>query len=205
MPTKSYNQILDEHLHILVAQGNHEAFNQLRKRYHKHAINLSNELLRQYRDTGITRKELVSVCEDHFIFVLNKFVSGLSSFFTFWKESTQQTLMDYIIENSYDGDAFSFRGSFSIDQNFDDKHPYSEYVAEIGDERKIKRKILELRQILNKYEVFFTFKEKAILNLIFEGYSLAELEHGGVLTKSDIYLTYKSAVEKLRFYTKKSI
>lgn len=66
MPRKSYNQILDEHLYILVAQGNHEAFIKLRKRYHKHALSLSTELIRQYNSSGITRADLVAVCEGYF-------------------------------------------------------------------------------------------------------------------------------------------
>ncbi len=73
MPKKSYNQILDEHLHILIAQGNHEAYNTLSKRYHIHASILVSELLKQYAYTGITRSELISVCEAHFVFVISKY------------------------------------------------------------------------------------------------------------------------------------
>ena len=34
MPKVSYNRILDEHLHTLIAQGNHEALERLKRRYH---------------------------------------------------------------------------------------------------------------------------------------------------------------------------
>ena len=45
MPKKPYNRILDEHLHILAAQGNHEAYLKLQKCYHMHALSLCAELL----------------------------------------------------------------------------------------------------------------------------------------------------------------
>ena len=203
MPIKSNNRTLDEHLHILIAQGNHEAFVQLRKRYHKHALVLTTELLRQYLDTGISRKELVAVCEDHFPFVINKYYSGMASFYSFWRESTLQVLMDYLIENSYDGDAYQFKGVISFDQSEDGRHYFSDFIAERGDEKLLKRKVFEIRQFIKRHEVFFTFQEKALLNLLLEGYTLADLEHTGLLAKSHLYLTYKSAVEKLRTYMNK--
>ena len=202
MPNKSFNRILDEHLHILIAQGNHEAFNQLRRRYHRHALVLTTELIQQFNDTGITKKELVTVCDDHFVFVLSKYITGLSSFYSFWKESTMQALMDYIVENSYDGDASTFKGVISFDQNYDEKHLYSDFLAERGNEKKLRKKIFEVRQILKKYDIFFTYQEKTLLTLILEGYTLAEIEHAGLLGKSHLYLTYKNAVSKLKNYMK---
>ena len=68
MPHKSYHQILDEHLHILIAQGNHEAYNKLSYRYHRHSLTLVKDLLSKYTFTGVTNRELVLVCEDHFPF-----------------------------------------------------------------------------------------------------------------------------------------
>ena len=61
MPKKSYNNLLDDHLHILIAQGNHEAFEKLKKRYHYHAIHLCRDILRQYEKTGISAPDLVIV------------------------------------------------------------------------------------------------------------------------------------------------
>ena len=202
MSHKTYNQILDEHLHILVAQGNHEAFNQLTWRYHKHAVNLVNDLLSKYSFTGISNKELLVACEDYFPIVLSKFTPGMSSFFTFWKETSSQVLMDYLIENSYDGEAFIFRGIVSLDQKRDEKHPYSELLGERGDDKLLKKKVFEIKHALNKYAAFFTHREKALLNLILEGYSLKELEHSGLLVRSQLILTYKSAIEKLKKYVK---
>lgn len=205
MPNKSYNRILDEHLHILIAQGNHEAFSKLRKRYHKHALLLVNELSHQYSDTGITRKELVAVCENCFVFVICKYSPERSSFYSFWKETTTQVLMDYIIKNSYDGDAIVFKGIVSFDQNSDERHCFSEYIGERGDELLFQRRLFEIRQHLDKFDIFFTNQEKALLNLILEGYTLAELEHTGLLSKSHLYLTYKSAVEKMQRYMSKGV
>lgn len=200
MPRKSYNQILDEHLYILIAQGNHEAFIKLRKRYHKHALTLSTELIRQYNSSGITRADLVAVCEGYFPIVLSKYVVWLSSFYTFWKEATTKEVMDYIIDNSYEAKAFTFRGVISFDQNFDDKHSYGDFLAERDNDRSLKKKILDVRRVLNKYAVFFTSQEKAVINLMLEGYSLMELEHSGLLKKSRLYLTYKSALDKIQNY-----
>ena len=109
MPKKSYNQILDEHLHILIAQGNHEAYNTLRKRYHIHASILVRELLDKYAYTGIPYNELISVCEEHFVFIISKYHPGRSSFYSFWKSSSSQCLMDYLVEHSYGADAYVFR------------------------------------------------------------------------------------------------
>ena len=200
MPKKSYNQILDEHLHILIAQGNHEAYNKLRKRYHVHAVILVHEYLKQYSYTGVTVKELVAACEEHFIFVIGKYLPGKSSFYTFWKSSTSQYLMDYIIDHSYEGDVSMFCGTISLDQKNEEMHSFSELIAERGDEKAFKRKIFEIRHVIHKYEVFFTVPEKTLLSLILDGYSLADFEKTGILGKSQVNLTYKSAVEKLQKY-----
>ena len=200
MPNKSYNQILDEHLHILIAQGNHEAFNRLRKRYHVHAVILVNEFLKRYDYTGVTSKELITVCEEHFLFVINKYIPGRSSFYTFWKQSTSQILMDYIIENSYEGEAFVFRGSISFDQKNDEMHSFSELIAERGDERVIKRLVFEIKHVLYKYQAFFSIAERTLINMILDGYSLADFVNSGILGKSQVNLTYKSAIEKLQKY-----
>ena len=202
MPHKSYHQILDEHLHILIAQGNHEAYNKLSYRYHRHSLTLVKDLLSKYTFTGVTNRELVLVCEDHFPFVVSKYTPGLSSFFSFWKDSTSKVVIDYLVENSYDGDASIFRGAISFDQKNEEKHPYSELIGERGDEHAIKKRVFEIRYVVNKYDAFFTYQEKALLNLILEGYSLTEVEHSGLLGRSQLSLTYKSLIDKLKKYTK---
>ena len=200
MPKKSYNQILDEHLHILIAQGNYEAFIKLRKRYHLHAASLVHEVLKKYSYTGATFRELMSICDEHFLFVVVKYAPGESSFYFYWKNSTTQQLMEYLIEKSEEDGFFTFRNIVYFDQKNDESHTYSELIAEKNDNKATKRKIFEIKHILHKYDVFFTLPEKALLNLILEVYTLQDFEHVGMLRKSQINLTYKSIVEKVQKY-----
>ena len=204
MPKKSYNQILDEHLHSLIAQGNHEAFNKLRRRYHRHSANLCSDIAYQYRDSGIEQNELIAVCEAVFPIVILKYNPSLSSFYTFWKETTNQELLNYVIDNSYDGGASMFKGVVSFEQEYDERYCYSEYLGEIDDSKKLKRKTFEMKELINKrYAAFFTNQEKNLLNLVLEGYTIKELEHADLLKKSQLYLTYNSAVNKLRNFSEK--
>ena len=204
MPKKSYNQILDEHLHSLIAQGNHEAFNKLRRRYHRHSANLCSDIAYQYRDSGIEQNELIAVCEAVFPIVILKYNPSLSSFYTFWKETTNQELLNYVIDNSYDGGASMFKGVVSFEQEYDERYCYSEYLGEIDDSKKLKRKTFEMKELINKrYAAFFTNQEKNLLNLVLEGYTIKELEHADILKKSQLYLTYNSAVNKLRNFSEK--
>lgn len=200
MPKKSYHQILDEHLHILIAQGSYDAFIKLRKRYHKHAIKLANELFKQYNYTGISFNELMVACEDHFPYAISKFVPGLSSFYLFWKNHTRNYLITYIIENTYDGDVLSLNNLVFFDQKNEETHSFGELIGETDDEMTIKRKLFEIKHIIHKYGVFFTSLEKTLLNFIMQGYSLTDFENAKVLCRSQINLTYKSAIEKLQKY-----
>ena len=195
MPKKPYNRILDEHLHILAAQGNHEAYLKLQKHYHMHALSLCSELLMQYPKSGITRKELMSVCDDHFPLVIIKYNPALSSFYSFWRESTMQELMDYLLENSYGANASSFCGSLSLD---DDSNSYAEIIAEINEDQNMRRKIFEVKGLINRNSIFFTNYEKALLLLVLDGYSLKEIEQAKLMSKSNLYLTFNNGVEKLK-------
>jgi len=205
MPKKSYNRILDEHLHILVAQGNHEAYLKLQKRYHMHALLLCSEVLQQYPKTGITRKELITICDDYFPTVVLKFNPILSSFYSFWKESTMRETMDYLIENSYGAEAYVFRGSFSLDADEEKRNLYVEMIAESDDDIVLKRKIFEVKGLINRYSVFFTNYEKTLLLLVLDGYSLKDIELAGLMAKSTLYLTFNTAVEKLKNCLKRKI
>ena len=195
MPKKSYNRILDEHLHILSAQGNHEAYLKLQKCYHMHALSLCSELLLQYPKSGITRKELVTVCDDFFPMVVLKYNPMLSSFYSFWKESSTRELMDFMLKNSYGADAYIFRGSYSLD---DENNSYAETIAEGEEDINMRRKIFEVKGLINRYSVFFTDFEKTLLLLVLDGYSLQELEQAKLVAKSTLYLTFNSGVEKLK-------
>ena len=198
MLKRSYNRILDEHLHILIAQGNHEAYQRLKKRYRFHALKLCRDILSQYSKSGITISDLLVVCDDCFPFAVGKFDSSLSSFFSFWKEMTTQTIMDYLVNNAYTADASEFSGAISMDQEFEDRHVFSDYIAENDDDLHKRKMIRDLRNIIAKNECSFSIKEYALLNLILDGYSIGDLEHTGLLSRSKIYLTFNSAVKKLK-------
>lgn len=195
MPKKPYNRILDEHLHILAAQGNHEAYLKLQKHYHMHALSLCAEILMQYPKSGITRKELIAVCDDHFPLVIIKYNPALSSFYSFWRESTTQELMDYMVDNSYGASASSFCGALFLDN---DSNSYAEIIAEINEDQNMRRKIFEVKGLINRNSIFFTNYEKALLLLVLDGYSLKEIEQAKLMSKSNLYLTFNNGVEKLK-------
>ena len=198
MLKKSYNTILDEHLHILIAQGNHEAFVKLKRRYHYHSIKLCREILSHFEDAGVTINELMSVCVDTFVFIVSSYNPQLSSFYSYWKKVTTNEILDYLKHNSYEFDAAVFKGYISIDQEFEDSHDYSNVLSEKDENFSRKETIFEIKLIISNNRELFTEKERALLNLVLEGFSIGELEHSGVLSRSKLYLTFNSAVEKLQ-------
>lgn len=202
MPKRSYNRILDEHLHILVAQGNHEAYQRLKKRYYFHSLKLCRDIMSQHSKSGVTIAELLAVCDDCFPIAVTKFDPSLSSLFSFWRELTTQTIMDYLIDNAYTANGAEFSGAISLDQEFEDKHTISDYVSEKDDDYHKRKLIVEIRNAIAKNEKFFTRKEYALLNLILDGYSIGELEHSGLISRTNLYLTFKSAVRKLKRFVK---
>ena len=203
MPKASYHRILDEHLHALIAQGNHEALAKLKRRYFYHSLALCRDLLSQYQKTGISIQELMTVCEDSFIGIVRRYDSSLSSFFSFWKDSTIHRLMDYLVDYAYKEDSVGFKGNISIDQEFDDSHTISDYLFEKDENREKKRQLFEIKNVVAQNEDIFTKQEKTLLNLVLDGYTIGELEHSGVLSRSQLYLTFKNAVTKLRSLIKK--
>lgn len=206
MPKKSYNRILDEHLHILAAQGNHEAYNRLKKSYHLHALSLCSDVLLRYPESGVSKKELIAVCDDYFPFIVLKFNPNLSSFYSFWKEGTMREIMDYMIENSYGAEASPFRGLVSLNQEKDESGTdFSDILAEVDQSYEKQRQIFEVKGLIARHSPFFTAREKALLLLLLDGYSISELEHGGVMSKQCLYLTFSSALTKLKKYMKKSL
>ena len=199
MPRNSQDRLLDEHLHTLVAQGNHDALIELGKRYHKHSRHLVSQLLNEYPSTGITKRELNAVCDSHFHYIVIKFNATLcSSFLTFWKESAKNAAMNYLIENSYNGGAFGFRGVISFNEANEDSLCYGEIIAEKDDERIDKKRIFEIRSHLYRYKNCFTDLEFGIVNLILSGYSYAELVHGNMMSRATIRLTFNKAMKKLK-------
>ena len=197
MPKVSYHRILDEHLHSLIAQGNHEAYEKLKKRYRYHSLALCHDILKQYPNTGIEANELIAVCENFFASVVGKYDPSVSSFFTYWKEITTRAIMDYLIDNSY-GASGGENSLVSIDQELDNRHVFFDYINEKDEDRERKRKIFEVKNIIARNDDVFLKEERMLLNLILDGYSIADLEHSGVMSRSKLYLTFNSAVRKLR-------
>lgn len=198
MPKRSFNTIYDKYLHSLIAQGNHEAFVMLKKRYNQLAFRLCRDTLLKYSDTGVSIRELRAVCSDCFTLVLAKFDASLSSLFSFWKNITSHHIMQYLIDNSYRAEASCFKGSFSIDQEFEDHHSYSEMVCENDDDRAHEKMINDIKRMIDAHSLIFQEKEIVLLNLMLDGYSLAELEHTGMVSRTNIYLTFKTAASKLQ-------
>ena len=200
MSTITYKHVLDEHLHILVAQGNHEAFVELKKRYHKHADVLCARLLTQYPKTGIAKKELVGICDSHFPTIIRKYMSGMSSFYLFWEMCAKQEAMDFLVDFSYEAEGVFFSSTFSIDVDIEGKYGSLEFLHERDQNKDLKRKIFEARATLAKYDKFFTEVEKSLLNLAIAGYTVSDLEKTGIYSRSQLYLTFKTASEKMKKY-----
>ena len=198
MPSsKSYNRILDEHLHILVAQGNHEAFLRLRKRYQKHARGLVSVTVKQYETSGVCYGELLAVCENRFLFIVSKYEPQLSSFYTFWKEVNEQAMMDYLLSNSYLCDAKTFRGFINLDEEFCERRIVDDQLREFDDDYFTYKLKKEIKRLLSHHKHEFKRQELAIIHLVLEGYSIKELEHAGILKRSTLYLTFNNACKKI--------
>ena len=199
MPNKSQERLLDEHLLSLIAQGNHDAFTKLGKRYRKHARHLVNEICIQYPDTGVTSKELLLVCGNHFASLVTKYNPSLgTSFLAFWNESTKKVVMDYLYENSYQGGAFSFRGVISFDEENELSMSYSELLAERDDRRKLRRRVFEVKTIIYRHKNLFTKQEFVLLNLALDGFNQVDFEKAEMMSRTTVHLTFKNAVKKLQ-------
>ena len=202
MPKRSYNRILDEHLHILIAQGNHEAYERLKRRYHCHSLALCRDILKQYCKTGVSVNDLTAVCDGCFMNTVKKYDSSKNSFFSFWKEMATQKVMEYLVNNSYGATPDNFKLSVSLDQEIQEKHPLMDIISEVDDDFLKRKKIFEIKSVIYRNEALFTGQETALLNFVLDGYSLAELEHTGVMKRSTLYLTFNSAIEKLQMIMK---
>ena len=198
MPNKSYNRIVDEHLYILVAQGNHEACDELRRRYHRYARKLCSEILAQYTHTGFTFSELLMISDNYFHTVLIKFDPSLySSFYLFWRTLTTQELMDYFMDNSLllEEDGVNF---LSLDELEEDKRFSIDALHEKDEDRKKQVVVFELNNVINKNKACFSSQELMLLKLALEGYTIKDLERSGLLQKSQLYLTFNNAIDKLK-------
>ena len=198
MPSsKSYNRLLDEHLHILIAQGNHEAYLRLKKRYSRYADCLVRDILDQYQGTGISYGDLASLCDNRFSNIVKKYDPQRCSFFTYWKEMNEQAIMDYLNENSYLGNAKTFRGFIHLDDELDERRIVDDQIRETDKAFLSLKARKELQRLMHKNKEVFKTQDFAVLNLVLDGYSIAELEHAGLLSRSSLYLTFKCATQKL--------
>ena len=111
--------------------------------------------------------------------------------------------MDYLVDNSYKADSLELNGNISLDQELEDRHPLSDYIHEKDDLREKKRKLFEIKNVIARNDDVFTKQEAALLNLVLSGYTIADLEHSGVMSRSSLYLTFKTAVEKLQKLVRK--
>ena len=197
-PAKSYRRILDEHLHILAAQGNHDAYIKLAKRYKSYAETLAKELLEQYPGSGVLFSEVMAVCSHCFPYIVRKYNPELCSFYTFWHDSSQRAVIDYFIDNSYLASAKTFRGFLHYDEEEDERRLNYECLAENDDYLLTSGQIRELKKVLTKNKDKFKKQEMALIFLVLEGYSIKELEHTGMMSRSSLYLTFTNACEKLK-------
>lgn len=195
---KTYNRILDEHLHSLVAQGNHEAYLKLKRRYKIYATKLIKEILDQFPNSGVTFSELKSMSLFYFSYVVKKYDNNLGPFYTFWKDTITQYLMDYLYENSYKGDAKEFDGIISLDEEYESRRINSETIAENDENYHQERMLAEIRRIVTSHKEDFKKEEFAMLILMLDGYSLRDFEHTGIMSRSNVYLTFSSACKKLK-------
>ena len=189
---------MDEHLHILISQGNHEALKRLEKRYQRHNLRLCRELYAQYQKTGVTLKEITSVCNGSFSATVKKYDPQLNSFYSFWRDNMIHNVMNYMIENAYIVDYEDFKSLVSLDEQAGERLSFGDVLYEKDEDPLKRRLVLDLEIFIEKNKNSYTGAEYTLLKLVLDGYSLADLEHSGVMSKSTLYLTFKSAVEKLK-------
>ena len=195
--SKSYNRLLDEHLHILIAQGNHEAYLKLKERYLKHAEALSKEILEQYQGSGVIHSELVSICNHCFLYVVKKYDPQLCSFYTFWKSVVEQSIIDYFVDNSYLANARAFYGYLHFGEELDERKMVEERISE-NDTYLDEKRLKELKKVIFKHKDEFKPREFMILNMYLQGYDVKDLEHTKLFSRSVLYLTFNSACNKLK-------
>jgi len=203
MPPKSYNRILDEHLHILVTQGNHEAYLRLVKRYKKYFEGLTCEMLEKYPNSGVSFQEVMAICSQMFPNIVKKYdAQRSSSFFIFWRESSAKAIVDYFLENSYLANAAMFRGFVTFDEDADERKFASDMIAEFNERHFNEKRIEELKRIVNTHRKEFKSQEFAIMTLMLEGYDINDLERSGMMSRSSLYLTFNNAADKIKKYMK---
>ena len=195
---KTNNRVLDLHLLALIAQGNHLAYLLLKKRYEKYSRIICKRLFESNYDSGITPPELFLVCGGCFKDVITKYDPQGVPFYSYWLDVTNQKLREYIVDNSYTAKAKAFNGVINLDDETDIKKLNLELIYENDDDYIQEKNKRELIKIIESNKEAFTHKEFVILHYVLEGYSIAELEHGNLMSRSTLYLTFKNGSSKLK-------
>lgn len=194
---RTKNRVLDLYLHSLIAQGNHLAFVMLKKRYEKYSRILCRDILQKYPNSGVNFLETFSVCMSCFKEVTTKYNPEKMPFYDYWQDVTSQRVVDYLLSNSYTARAKSFYGILNLDNEDDEKKLNLELIRE-NDIDYIKEKAhKEAIRILENNRESFSKKEFILLHYIFEGFTIQEMEHGGIMSRSSLYATFNTAYEKL--------
>ena len=161
-------------------------------------------MVEKYPNSGVSFKELMSICSQMFPSIVRKYDPGrLSSFFVFWRESSEKAMVDYLLENSYLANAAMFRGFVSFDEEADERRLAGERLAEFNETHYSEKRIEELKKIINAHRKEFKHQEFAMLTLMLEGYDLNDLEHSGMMSRSSLYLTFNNACDRIRKYLKR--
>ncbi len=205
LSSKTYRRRLDEQSHELVAQGNHAAYLQFQKRYRYRALYLVYDLIDcKYKGLGIVPTELVTVCNDHFPYVVKKFNPWLCSFYTFWRKSVELQIADYV-NNTYFSDKSKTQSSIScFDDDYNENIFDFDCVAETDENIARNRLVYELRRTILAHKEEFEHQEFMMLLLTLDGYTMADFEHTGINSQSTLYLTFKKAITKLDNIMKKN-
>ena len=196
MPNRTtYRRILDEQEHTLVAQGSHEAYLRFLKRYKKISESLAWELLDiKYKGCGAGITELITVCSDHFPYVVKKFNPEMCSFYTFWRKSVELQITDYVTNNYYSDKSKTTTSFVSFDEDYND----NVFILSESDEDYHRiRSINEIKRVILNHKELFEHQEFMMLLLTLDGYSLKDFEHTGITSQSTLYLTFNKAILKL--------
>ena len=199
MPSsKSYRRILDEQTHALVAQGSHEAYLHFLKRYKFYSESLARELLAsKYYGSGAFPAELVAVCVDRFPYVLKKFNPEICSFYTFWRNTVEQYIIDYMTDNYFSEKSMTQASYVSFNDSISELNSGLELLAESDDDTVKDRLNHDAKRLIAMHRNLFTPSEITLMLLLFDGYKLADYERSGIVVKSTMYLTFSRVCKKL--------
>ncbi|NLB48391.1 MAG: sigma-70 family RNA polymerase sigma factor [Erysipelotrichia bacterium] len=199
MPKKlPRNRLTDEYLHTLCAQGNHDAYMLLANRYQRYSRKIINQILEEYPGSGISFHELMAVNNDRFPYIVQKFNPELNYFYAFWRKVISRSIMDYVMQNSYNARARTFKGTFILDDENDERIAICRYLHEEDESYLIQWQIREIAELVETNAQLFEYKERLVLQCIFQGLTLSEIAKSGLIKRSTLYLTYNKVIEKLK-------